>query len=158
MKKILLFATVGIAIMLMSSCAATSKTGVVAPFAYSEVHPNEIRAEVEFDGVNKVEGKAKQWYLGWIRISGGNKFFEDSKTKPSMFGYRIRKAQSCAMYDAMEKGDYDIIANPQYKNVTHKWLFGLIKRYDVTVTGFGGKIKRLYQHTDPTPYQTIPLR
>jgi hypothetical protein len=158
MKKILSFAVTGIAIMLMSSCAMTSRTGVVAPFAYNEVHPNEIRAEVNFDGVNKVEGKAKQWYLGFIRISGGNKYFEDRNTRPSLFGNRIKKAQSCAMYDAMEKGQCDIIANPQYKNVTHRWLFGLIKRYDVTVTGYGGKITKLYQHTEPTPYQSVPLR
>ena len=72
----------------------TSRTGVVAPFAYNEVHPNGIRAEVSFDGVNKVEGKAKQWYLGFIRISGGNKYFEDKNTKLPLFGRRIKKAQS----------------------------------------------------------------
>lgn len=147
--------TLGVIVMLMSSCASTSRTGVVAPFAYTEVHPNEIRTDIDLSEKNKVEGRAKQWYVAGIRVSGGNKYFEDKTERRSLFGKRTNRAQSCAMYDALESGQYDMIANPQYRNVVHKWFFGLVKRYDVTVTGYGGKIKKLYQHSDPTPYQTI---
>lgn len=72
-----------------------------------------------------------------------------------MFGKRANKAQSCAMLQAVEQGNYDMIVNPQYKNVVHKWFFGLVRRYDVTLTGYGARIKKLYQHNEPTPYQTI---
>ena len=143
------------AALLITSCASTSRTGVISPFAYTEVHPNEIRADIDISENNKVTGKSKQWYVFGIRVSGGNKYFEDKSEKRSMFGKRTNKAQSCAMYDTLEKSEYDMIVNPQYKNVVHKWFFGLVKRYDVTVTGYGGKINKLYQHNEPTPYQTI---
>ncbi|NDV65594.1 hypothetical protein [Bacteroides sp. 224] len=140
---------------LMTSCASVSRTGVVAPFAYTEVHPNEIRAEVDLSEKNKVIGKANQWYLLGVRVSGGNKYFENNSEKPSLFGKRVKKAQSCAMYDALDGGEYDIIANPQYRNTVHNYFFGLVKGYKVSVTGYGGKVKKLYQHTEPTDYQTI---
>lgn len=155
MKKVSFFAALSIIVMFMTSCASTSRTGVIAPFARTEVYPNEIRAEVDLSEKNKVEGNSKQWYILGYRISGGNKFFEDKSVRTSMFGKRTNLAQSSAMYNALESGDYDIIANPQYKNVVHRWLFGIVKRYDVTVTGYGGKVKKLYQHTEPTPYRAI---
>lgn len=156
MKSKLFFGTTAMTLILMlSGCASTSRTGVIAPFAYTEVKPNEIRAELDISEKNKIEGNAKQWYVAGIRVSGGRGYFEDKSEKRSMFGKRANKAQSCAMYDAIEKGGYDMIVNPQYKNKVHKWFFGLVKRYDITMTGYGAKIKKLYQHTEPTPYQTI---
>ena len=154
MKNIFLYLSV-CAALFMTSCASTSRTGVISPFAYTEVHPTEIRADIDVNENSKVTGKSKQWYVLGIRVSGGNKYFEDKSERRSMFGKRTNKAQSCAMYDALENGGYDMIVNPQYKNVVHKWLFGLVKRYDVTVTGYGGKVKKIYQHNEPTPYQTV---
>lgn len=144
----------GVAILL-TSCADVSRTGVIAPFAYTEVKPNEVRVDLDLNETNRVSGEAKQFYIGFIRVSGGNKYFEDNTMKPSMFGRRTNKARSCAIYNALEKGGYDVILNPQYKNIVHRWFFGLVKRYDVTVTGFGGKVRRLYQTDKPTEYQTI---
>ena len=154
MKK-MICAVSTVALLFLASCASTSRTGVVAPFINTQAHPNEIRADFDLAAENKVTGKAKLRYIMGIRVSGGNAYFEDKSAKKSFLGRRIDKAQSCAMYDALEQGQYDIIVNPQYKNVVHSWFFGLVKRYDVTVTGYGGKVKRLYQHSEPTPYQVI---
>ena len=62
------------AALLITSCASTSRTGVISPFAYTEVHPNEIRADIDISENNKVTGKSKQWYVFGIRVSGGNKY------------------------------------------------------------------------------------
>ncbi|MDR1004052.1 MAG: hypothetical protein LBL97_03475 [Prevotellaceae bacterium] len=157
MKKIFYLLPIGIA-MLMTSCASTSRTGTVAPFAQTEMNSIEIRSEVDLSVKNKVEGKASQLYVFGIRVSGGNKFFEDSNTKRSMFGRKANKAQACAIYNALENGEYDMIASPQYRNVVHRWFFGLVKRYDVIVTGFGGKIVGIYQEEKTKPDRTIQIQ
>ena len=153
-NKVQYFCAISI-VMFMTSCASVSRTGVIAPFAYTEVQANEVRADIDLSENNKVIGKANQWYVLGVRVSGGNKYFEDKSEKASLFGRRANKAQSCAMYNALENGSYDMIVNPQYRNVVHKYLFGLVKGYNVSVTGYGGKVKKLYQHSEPTPYQTI---
>ena len=156
MKNKLFLGAAALALMLsFSSCASSSQTGIIAPFAYTEVKPNEIRAELDVSENNRVEAKVRQWYVAGIRVSGGRGYYEDKSEHRSMFGKRANKAQSCAMLQAVEQGNYDMIVNPQYKNVVHKWFFGLVRRYDVTLTGYGARIKKLYQHNEPTPYQTI---
>ena len=50
------------------------------------------------------------------------------------------------MYNALEKGGYDMLISPQYITEKHSYLFGLIKTYEVTVKGYGAKIKRIHQH------------
>ena len=135
----------GLITILMSSCASYSKSGPVAPI-YAVVSPTkEIKADIEVDNTQTIEGKAHQWYFAGIRVTGGNNYFENLSEQPSVLGLRTSKAQSCAMYDAVTKGDYDMIVSPQYTNVIHSFLFGLIKRYDVTVKGYGAKINRVYQ-------------
>lgn len=143
--------------LFLTSCVSSSRTGIISPFAYTELHPNEIRANVDVSANNKVTGKSKQWYVMGVRVSGGNKFFEDKSEKKSLFGKRTNKAQSSAMYNALEEGGYDMIINPQYRNEVHRWFFGFVKRYDVTVTGYGGKVKSIYQYTEPTPHKTIKI-
>ncbi len=133
-------------LLLLSSCASTSRTGIVAPFARTEVDAHNIQADLDISEQNKVVGEAHQLYVMGMRVSGGKKYFEDNSTKRSVLGKKANKAQSCAMYNALEKGGYDIIADPQYRNEVHKWFFGFVKRYDVTVTGYGGNVKKLYQH------------
>lgn len=45
MKNKLFLGAAALALMLsFSSCASSSQTGIIAPFAYTEVKPNEIRA------------------------------------------------------------------------------------------------------------------
>ena len=136
---------VGVIVMLMSSCASTSRTGVIAPMRAEVIPSKEIKADIDLDGNAKITGNAKQWYFAGIRVSGGKNYFENLSEKRSMFGSRTSKAQACAMYDALESGEYDMLVNPQYVNKIHSYFFGLVKRYDVTVKGYGAKIKNVHQ-------------
>jgi hypothetical protein len=145
MKKIVYLMTLGIIVVLLSGCASYSKSGAVAP-VYAYVSPTkEIKADINVDNTQMIEGKAHQWYLAGIRVTGGNKYFENLSEQPSVLGRRTSKAQSCAMYNAVTNGNYDMLVSPQYTSVIHSFLFGLIKRYDVTVKGYGAKINGVYQ-------------
>lgn len=113
MKNKLFLGAAALALMLsFSSCASSSQTGIIAPFAYTEVKPNEIRAELDVSENNRVEAKVRQWYVAGIRVSGGRGYYEDKSERRSMFGKRANKAQSCAMLQAVEQGNYDMIVNP----------------------------------------------
>ena len=145
MKKLFFMMTLGVVVMLMSSCMSTSKSGVIAPIQAEVIPSKEIKADIDLDGNTPIMGNAKQWYFAGIRVSGGNNYFENLSQERSLFGGRTTKAQSCAMYDALTKGDYDMLVNPQYVNKIHSYFFGLVKRYDVTVKGYGAKIKNVHQ-------------
>ena len=145
MKKMIYMMALGVVTILVSSCSSISKSGVVAPVNAVVTPSKEFKADMTLDGNQKLNGKAKQWYLAGIRISGGKKYFENLNEQPSVLGRRTSKAQACAMYDALENGKYDMLVNPQYNNIIHSYFFGLVKRYDVTVNGYGATIDRVYQ-------------
>ncbi len=145
MKKAFYMMTLGTIVFLMSSCSSISKSGVVAPICAYVSPTKEIKADIELDNNKQLEGKAHQWYFAGVRISGGNNYFENLNQQRSVLGGRVSKAQSCAMYDALKGDQYDMLVNPQYYNVTHSYLFGLIKYYNITVKGYGAKIKSIYQ-------------
>lgn len=132
-----------ITLLLFSSCGSTRQTGMV-PQIHPDVATSQMNADLDIDE-QRIYGKSTHSYFLGIRLSGGNKFYEDQNTKSSIFGKRGQKAQASAMYNALEKGDYDMIINPQYRSSRKSYLLGLIKVYKVKVNGFGGKIKRIRQ-------------
>jgi hypothetical protein len=145
MKKVVKMMVFGTIIILMSSCSSISKSGVVAPVSALVTPTKEIKCDVDLDNSKQLIGKAQQWYFAGIRVTGGNNYFENLNQQRSVLGGRVSKAQSCAMYDALEGGQYDMLVNPQYYNVTHSYLFGLIKHYNITVKGYGAKITNIHQ-------------
>jgi hypothetical protein len=137
--------------LLTTSCSTVSKTGLAAPIAYTEVLPDVIKAEFDFNLKRKKTGKANAWYLfNFWKIAGSNKFSEirGGETKPSLFGGRIAKIKSAAIYNALEGSNGDIIIAPQYDTEIVTYLFGLLKSYKVAVKGYEGRIRRLYQVKD----------
>ena len=160
MKRIL-FITISIIISMLgfSSCATTSRTSASAPFAYTEVHPNEIRANLDFNTTDKIEGTVKVSYLFGIKVSGGREYAEvlSTNNSKSIFGLRGKRTRSMAMAMALKGSEYDMIINPQYETKRKKILFGLWTRYIVTVKGYGAKVNKLYQADKPTDRQDIPL-
>ncbi|MCD8073066.1 MAG: hypothetical protein LUE10_07875 [Alistipes sp.] len=152
-NKLLLILAVIAAALFSTSCTSVSRTGTSVPWAYSEVHPNRIKAELEFDTDKKASGQARVGYLFGMKISGGKKYAENvASTDRSIFGRRGNMIKSMAMYDAMHNTDYDIIVNPQYETTHRKILFGLYKQYDVKVTGYGAKITNLTQESESSVY------
>lgn len=147
MKKLNLLLILGVITLLLSSCGSVSKTGYVAPFARTEVHTDVLKADLDINK-NKVEAKASSTYLfGFWRILGENKFTEakDAGLSNSIFGGRIDKVKSAAMYKALQQTDADMLITPKYDTETKGYLFGLIKTYKVKVSGYNAKIKDIQQ-------------
>ena len=150
MRKLILLMSVGM-LLLTTSCTTVSRTGQAAPFAYTEVHPDQIKAEMDFNLQQKSTGKASAWYvLGFLKVAGDSKYSEvkGSETTVGLLGDRVAKVKSAAIYNALGGSDYDMLVNPQYDTEAKSYLFGLIKGYKVMVKGYGAKIKNLYQVKD----------
>ena len=64
MKRIVFSGAIAfVSLFLFSSCSTLSRTSASAPFAYTEVHPNEIRADLDFNTSDKIEGTVHVGYL-----------------------------------------------------------------------------------------------
>lgn len=148
MKNVIKFMAFAAVVLFMASCSSYTKTGVVSPLVGTTVNAESLKADIDFNQ-QKITGESKLTYLfGFIKLSGGNKLYEDGTTKSvklPFVGSKMSRAKKAAMYDALDGTDYDLVANPQYKNEVHSYLFGLIKNYKSTVNGYGGKIKKIYQ-------------
>ena len=149
-KKIILMGFVLIVLLMTTSCITISRTGEAAPFAYTEVHPDKIKAEMNFHLQEKRRGQASAWYIFWFwKVAGSNKFAEvKGGDGGSIFGHRIAVIKSAALYDALGDFDYDMLVNPQYYCEIRKYLFGIVKSYKVEVKGYGATIKTLYQEKE----------
>lgn len=160
MKRIIFTGIIAIiSLFAFSSCSTLGKTCASVPFAYTEVHPNEIRADLNFNTSEKLEGTVRVGYLFGIKVSGGRKYAEvlTTNNSKSIFGLRGKRIRSMAMAKALEGTDYDMVINPQYETKRKRVLFGLWTRYTVTVKGYGAKVSRLYQADEPSVRQDIPL-
>jgi hypothetical protein len=138
--------------LLLSSCGSISKTGYVAPFAKTEVHTDVFKADFDINK-QQVEATASSHYLFWFwRIAGDTKFTEakDAGLNNSIFGGRVDKVKSAALYKALEKSDADMLLTPRYDTQTKSYLFGLFKTYKVKVKGYNAKIKDIHQIEVPT--------
>jgi len=146
MRKILLLLGLGTT-LLMTSCGSISKTGYVAPFAKAEVHTDVFKADLDINK-QQVEASASSTYLfGFWKIAGDSKFMEAKEAgfSNSIFGGRVDKVKSAAMYKALEKSDADLLLTPRYDTQTKSYLFGLFKTYKVKVKGYNAKIKDIHQ-------------
>jgi hypothetical protein len=144
-----MWAVLACAVMFMSvSCATISKTGLAAPIAYSEVVPDLMKAEFDFNLEQKKTGRASAWYLlNFWKVAGDSRFSEvkGAETNASIFGNRVAKVKSAAIYNALQGTNADMIIAPQYDTETVSYLFGLLKSYKVTVKGYEATLKRVYQ-------------
>lgn len=147
MKRSYFYLSLFSLVIIVSSCASVSKTGYAAPFARTEVHTDVIKADIDINK-NRIEASANSTYLfGIWRISGDNKFTEaeNAGLHNSVFGGRVDKVKSAAMYKALQQTDADMLITPKYDTETKSYIFGLIKTYNVKVSGYNAKIKDLQQ-------------
>ena len=78
MKRIVFSGAIAvISLFSLSSCSTLSRTSASAPFAYTEVHPNEIRADLDFNTSDKIEGTVHVGYLFGVKVSGGREYAEE---------------------------------------------------------------------------------
>ncbi len=161
MKRIVFSGAIAvISLFSLSSCSTLSRTSASAPFAYTEVHPNEIRADLDFNTSDKIEGTVHVGYLFGVKVSGGREYAEvlSTNNSKSIFGLRGKRIRSMAMAKALEGSDYDMIINPQYETKRNRILFGLWTRYTVTVKGYGKKVNSFKKRDDRSDRRNIPWK
>lgn len=147
------------AVVLMASCSTTNKSVTTVPVTLTS-QSNPLKADFTVDMKSKISGTSKSvWLLGYFRIAG-DRTYADGVNYSANFGsgqegfmrlfglFSIRKVtqtKAAAAYNAVEGSGADFIADPHYSIKQTKVLFGLIKTYEAEVTGYKGKVTRLYQ-------------
>jgi hypothetical protein len=158
--------------IVMSSCSSYGLTGQAAPLAYTDIKPDQIKANFDFNLKEKRIGEAKATYLlGLIRLSGSNKYSDvrgiNVQTGPRAVAIlgglftsfnKAEKVKSAAVYNAIKDSDADLIVNPQFETETNSFLFGLLKTYKAKVKTYDAKIKELYQEKVETKGYEVILK
>jgi len=141
------------------SCATTNQSVQSVPMKIvTAIDP--IKADYTINMKNKIEGSSKSvWLLGFFRIYG-NSTYADGMSYTANFGTgqegfarlfgisaisKVAQTKAAAAYRAIESSNADFIANPHYTIKQTKLLFGIIKNYNATVSGYSGKYTKLYQ-------------
>jgi hypothetical protein len=139
----------------MSSCVSTNKGFQSSAVISKDVTLDPIKADIVVNETMKLQGKSQSAYFLFFRIYGDNTFADgvgySTDASASMFSKlnpftvmrlaKLNKVRSAAAYKALsDGGDYDFLLHPNYTMTTISYL-GLVKVYDVTVTGYGAKYK-----------------
>ncbi len=116
----------------LAGCSTVSKSHTYSPVGISI--DSEMTADVDVDLSKKLVGKSNATFLlGIFKIEGDNTYAD---------GYgslsRVGMVKSSAAYDAIKKGNGDVLVSPQYVVKTQNMFF--VKKIDVEVSGYEGKI------------------
>jgi hypothetical protein len=158
------FTVILFAVGLLSSCTSTNKGFQSSPVISRNVTLDPIKADISVNEANKLSGNSKSVYLLGFRIEGDNTYADginySTDANASFFTKfnplavaklaKLNKVRSAAAYKALETGDYDFLLHPNYTMTTKNYL-GLVKIYDVTVTGYGAKYKNFRVVPIPDP-------
>lgn len=143
--------------LFLSSCSTLTKTANIANGVNTDVIINPIVANVDLAKAEKVEGASSATYVFFFRVSGDNKAVE-SPRGGNFFGMQSRtdRVRNAAVFNALSKKDFDILAHPRYTIEEQTHLFGIIKIYRVNVVGYGANITDMRQVKPGEPaYDTL---
>ena len=152
--KNLSFTFIILSTFLLGSCITTNKGFQSSQVISRNVELDPIKADIRVDTIKKLEGKSSSVYFLFFRVSGDNtmadgiNYSADANVSPiiklnPLYVYKtmkLNKVRSSAAYNALSKGDYDLLVHPNYTLTTQKYL-GIIKIYQATVTGYGAKYR-----------------
>ncbi|NMA72794.1 MAG: hypothetical protein GX963_01260 [Bacteroidales bacterium] len=157
MRKSFLLFTLGIT-LLLASCGTVRQTGYVASLEETPVYTDLLKADLDISE-EKVEGEARSYYLfGFWRIAGDNQYTETKNTvfNNTIFGSKVDRVKSAAMYKALEESDADLLITPKYDTKRKNYLFGLFRIYKVRVRGYKATIKNVHQVDTPLELLIAP--
>lgn len=157
MKKIIYlgFTIVG---LVLTSCKSTVASATSTPISVGEnIRPFD--ADISVDVSKKISGESSSSYFFIFRLSGDSKYAEgvDYSTRTglfSLFSLAVFKAKSAAAYKAVIDSNSDVIVHPNYVVDVENYIF--FKRVHVKVTGFAGKINKIYQQNYFSPADLKP--
>lgn len=152
MKKIIYFG-IAICCLVLTSCKSTLASATSTPISVGEnIRPFD--ADISVDVTKKISGESNSAYFFIFRLSGDSKYAEgvDYSTRTSLFSSAVSKAKSAAAYKAVIDSNSDIIVHPNYVVDIEDYVF--FKKINVKVTGFAGKINKIYQQNNCNPCST----
>ncbi len=121
----------------LSSCASYSSSAPVMGIKANSIN-TYVEADLDYANAKRVRGSVESKTLFWVipLIRNGNKTMLVSNRYNS-----FSKSERQALYRAKQAFDVDIILEPEFEKESHSWFFGIYKKQNVSVKGWGVKMK-----------------
>lgn len=146
MKKIIKLFVAVLIVAAVSSCTTVKQTAPVMAIGGNNIVTN-VKADLDYKGVKKINGNATTHRVLWIfsHTANGNKQLKSNNKYKG-----LNKTESVALYRAKVAGDVDMVLEPEFETEVKSYFFGIYKKTDVKMTGWGANIKGF---SDGTPMQ-----
>ena len=121
----------------LASCSSVKQTAPIMAIGGNNITTN-VKADIDYDGIKKVQGSASTTRVLWIfkhTPNGGKKISSNNR-------YRgLSTTENVALYRAKQSADVDLILEPEFETYTKSYFFGIYKKTEVKVKGWGANIK-----------------
>lgn len=121
----------------LASCSSVKQTAPIMAIGGNNI-TTTVKADIDYDGVKKIQGSASTTRVLWIfkhTPNGGKKISANNR-------YRgLNNTENVALYRAKQSADVDLVLEPQFETQTKSYFFGIYKKTDVKVVGWGANIK-----------------
>lgn len=138
------------AAMIFTSCSSSMKSTQSSPVNARNVDLDPIKADIKVNEDSRLSGKSSYSYLLFFKLKGENNYVAGVNFNNGRFVGEASRARAAAAYDAMSKGDYDLLISPNF-TITKKNYLGIFRTYDVSVTGYGAKYHNFRTEAEPIP-------
>ena len=149
MKKII-FIGLALFALVATSCKSTLASATSTPLSVTEnIRP--LDSDITVDVTKKISGESSALYFLCFRLKGDSKYAEgvDYSTRTGLFSSVVSRAKSAAAYKAVIDSNTDVIVHPNYVVDVENYVF--FKKVNVKVTGYAGKINKIYQQNNCNP-------
>lgn len=154
MKNIFISFCASAILMLATSCAGTYNTAAVAGIQNPVVNTH-VKAKVDYSNATKVKGYGEEKSLfGFIKWgkNHSNSFKATTRYKG------LSGSEKRAMYDAVEQSGSEIILEPQFKNKSKSYFFGLYRYTKTDMSGWGVNITGFEEDTNVQEQQSVHMQ
>ena len=150
MKKTNKLLSISIIAILLSSCVVKNSGKYHAKqVKNTQISTLELRADMKIDETKKITGNATATHFLFWKISGNNHYADFSFPYFSNPFSKSALVKRAAQYEALSQSNADFIAKPSYTVKHARYLFGLMSKVDVSISGYGGVYKNFREY-DPT--------
>ena len=146
------------AVVMTSSCM-TYRHSVAMSHYNTMSYTDDIYLNLDIKPEDKISGTSKTVYLlDFICFDGFNKEYADIQQagKPKGYEYLIgtrgARMRSLALGEATKGTDYDVVVNPHYRIRRRNILFGIVKVYTISVSGYGARVSDITAKPHYYPY------
>lgn len=122
---------------LVSSCSSTKQTAPVMAIGGNNIITS-VKADLDYEHTKKIKGSATNHRVLWIfsHTPGGSKSIKSNNRYKG-----LNKTEATALYRAKNASEVDVILEPEFETVTKSYFFGIYKKVEVMMSGWGANIK-----------------